>query len=74
MIKTKEPDVVQKAGRFRAEAHNVIAASLVNQEKYEEARQQLEQALEAEPGNAYATQTLEQLKPAANGGAAAQKK
>lgn len=75
VIKTKEPDVVQKAGRFRAEAHNVIAASLVNQEKYEEARQQLQQALEAEPGNTYATQTLEQLKPAANnGGAAAQKK
>jgi len=75
VIKTKEPDVIQKAGRFRAEAHNVIAASLVNQEKYEEARQQLQQALEAEPGNTYATQTLEQLKPAANnGGAAAQKK
>jgi len=74
VIKTKEPDVVQKAGRFRAEAHNVIAASLVNQEKYEEARQELQQALEAEPGNAYATNTLEQLKPAANGGAAAQKK
>lgn len=75
VIGAKEPDVIQKAGRSRAEAHNVIAADLVNKEKYEEARQHLQQALEAEPGNTYATQTLEQLKPAAPGaGAAAPKK
>lgn len=71
VIQAKEPDVIQKAGRSRAEAHNVIAADLVNKEKYEEARHHLEQALEAEPGNAYATTTLEQLKPATTGGAGA---
>lgn len=75
VIGAKEPDVIQKAGRSRAEAHNVIAADLVNKEKYEEARQHLQQALEAEPGNSYATTTLEQLKPAATGaGATAPKK
>ncbi|QNL51378.1 tetratricopeptide repeat protein [Olivibacter sp. SDN3] len=66
VIQSKDDETVQKSGRFIAEAYNVIAADLVNKEQYEEARENLRKALEAEPGNAYATQTLEQLEPDAS--------
>ncbi|MGK9120798.1 tetratricopeptide repeat protein [Olivibacter jilunii] len=74
VIQAKDAETQKKAGRYVAEAHNVIAADLVNKEQYQEARDHLQKALEAEPGNAYATQTLEQLKPAANNGPSAQQK
>ncbi|WP_377613234.1 tetratricopeptide repeat protein [Olivibacter jilunii] len=74
VIQAKDAETQKKSGRYIAEAYNVIAADLVNKEQYQEARENLEKALEAEPGNAYATQTLEQLKPAANNGTSAQQK
>ncbi|WP_345230567.1 tetratricopeptide repeat protein [Olivibacter ginsenosidimutans] len=59
--------------RSLSEAYDVVAADLVNKEDYQGARDLLNKSLEVNPNDDYAKQTLEQLKPAANGGASAQK-
>jgi len=56
-----------------SEAYDVIAADLVNKEDYQGARDMLNKSLAINPNDEYAKQTLEQLKPAANGASAQQK-
>lgn len=52
--------------RSLSEAYDVVAADLVNKEDYQGARDLLQKALEVNPDDEYARQTLEQLKPDAN--------